>query len=151
MNGGWGDFGAWDDCPVSCGGAEHSRYRVCDSPAPAHGGDDCTVDGSTDTETEKCNENPCPSKLRKFKCFYDECMSLIYFYIVLCLTVNGGWGDFGAWDDCPVSCGGAEHSRYRACDNPAPEHGGDDCTLDGSTDTETEKCNENPCPSKFTS
>jgi len=120
VNGGWSDFGAWDDCPVSCGGAEHSRYRVCDSPAPAHGGDDCTVDGSTDTETEKCNENPCP--------------------------INGGWGDFGAWDDCPVSCGGAEHSRYRVCDSPAPQYGGDDCTVDGSTDTETEKCNENPCP-----
>ena len=72
MNGGWGDFGAWDDCPVSCGGAEHSRYRVCDSPAPAHGGDDCTVDGSTDTETEKCNENPCPSKLGKLTPFFKK-------------------------------------------------------------------------------
>ena len=70
VNGGWGDFGAWDDCPVSCGGAEHSRYRVCDSPLPEHGGDDCTVDGSTDIETEKCNENPCPSKLEKLaSCF----------------------------------------------------------------------------------
>ena len=63
--------------------------------------------------------------------------------------VNGGCSDFGEWDDCPVSCGGAEHSRYRMCDNPAPQYGGDDCTVDGSADTETEKCNENPCPSKL--
>ena len=51
----------WDDCPVSCGGGDHSRTRACDSPAPEYGGDDCTVDGSTDTETERCNEDPCPS------------------------------------------------------------------------------------------
>ena len=72
-------------------------------------------------------------------------MSLIYSYIVLCPTVNGGWGDFGAWDDCPVSCGGAEHSRYRVCDNPAPEHGGDDCP--GSSIV-TESCNVQECPGK---
>merc|ERR1712141_766717 len=74
VNYAWSAWGEYGDCPVSCGGAEHSRYRVCDSPAPAHGGDDCTVDGSTDTETEKCNENPCP--------------------------INGGWGDFGTWTPC---------------------------------------------------
>ena len=76
-------------------------------------------------------------------------MSFICFHVVLCPLVNGGWGDFAAWDDCPVSCGGAEHSRYRVCDSPAPQYGGDDCTFDGSTDTETEKCNENPCPSEL--
>merc|ERR1739848_496867 len=61
-------------------------------------------------ETETCNENPCP--------------------------VNGGWGEFGDWEDCAVSCGGAEHSRHRECNNPAPAHGGQDCTADGSTDSE---------------
>ena len=60
--------------------------------------------------------------------------------------VNGGWGSFGDWEECPVSCGGAEHSRHRECNNPIPEHGGDDCTIDGSTNVETEQCNENPCP-----
>ena len=44
---------------------------MCDSPAPQYGGDDCTVDGSTDTETEMCNENPCPSKFEVF----DESLS----------------------------------------------------------------------------
>jgi len=120
VNGGWGDFGAWDECPVSCGGAEHSRYRACDNPAPEHGGDDCTVDGSSDTETEKCNENPCP--------------------------INGGWGEWSSWPDCPVTCGGGTQGRTRVCDNPAPQFGGDDCTVDGSTDMETQACNENECP-----
>ena len=62
--------------------------------------------------------------------------------------VNGGWGEFSEWDECPVSCGGAEHSRHRECNNPAPAHGGHDCTADGSTNVETERCNENPCPGR---
>ena len=79
VNGGWGDFGAWEDCPVSCGGAEHSRYRVCDSPLPEHGGDDCTIDGSTDIETEKCNENPCPSKLEKLASCFEKVVRPTYY------------------------------------------------------------------------
>ena len=63
-------------------------------------------------------------------------------------TVNGGWGDFTEWDACPVNCGGADQGRTRVCDNPAPQYGGDDCTIDGSSDSETQRCNENPCPSK---
>ena len=86
--------------------------------------------------------------------------SMFYIIIILCfikypiflsfikISVNGGWGGFGDWEECPVSCGGAEHSRYRECSNPAPAHGGDDCTVDGSSDLETQACNENPCPSK---
>ena len=62
--------------------------------------------------------------------------------------VNGGWGLFGNWEKCPVSCGGAVHRRYRECNNPAPEHGGNNCTHDGSTNVESKRCNENACPSK---
>merc|ERR1712076_250647 len=120
VNGGWGEFGAWDECPVSCGGAEHSRVRTCDSPAPAHGGNDCTVDGSSNTEVERCNENPCP--------------------------VNGGWGEWSTWSQCPVTCGGGEIERTRACDSPAPQHGGEECTTDGSSGSEKQTCNETPCP-----
>ena len=37
--------------------------------------------------------------------------------------VDGGWS---GWSECSVSCGGGSQSR--SCTNPAPEHGGDDCT-----------------------
>ena len=75
VNGVWGEFAEWTECPVSCGGGERSRVRTCDSPAPAHGGNDCTVDGSSNTEVERCNENPCPGiaiqeKARPLKVYY---------------------------------------------------------------------------------
>ena len=62
------------------------------------------------------------------------------------MTVKGEWGQFGDWEQCAVSCGGANHRRYRTCNDPAPEYGGDNCTIDGSTDVESKRCNENPCP-----
>ena len=63
-------------------------------------------------------------------------------------TVTGGWGEFGDWEACPVSCGVANHSRYRLCNNPVPQNGGDYCTADGSTNIETKICNEYNCPGR---
>ena len=65
------------------------------------------------------------------------------------LLVDGVWGEWSDWELCPVSCGGAEHSRTRPCDSPAPQYGGKECTDDGSNDTESRKCNEIPCLSKL--
>ena len=64
------------------------------------------------------------------------------------VSVGGGWGKWKDWEPFPVSCGGSNHSRNRLCDSPAPEYGGDNCTVDGSKATEIQRCNENPCPSK---
>ena len=58
------------------------------------------------------------------------------------IAVNGGWGDFSDWSDCSAKCGGGEQSRRRACDNPAPAHGGADCDGDA---TKTRACNSDPC------
>ena len=65
------------------------------------------------------------------------------------IKVNGGWGEWCAWSECPVTCGGGHIRRNRTCDNPDPQHGGDLCTVDGSTNSENETCNETPCPSKL--
>merc|ERR1712025_824320 len=59
VNGGWGEWSEWDECPVTCEGGDQGRTRVCDNPAPAFGGTDCNVDGSSASETRRCNENPC--------------------------------------------------------------------------------------------
>ena len=67
------------------------------------------------------------------------------YIISLSVIVHGGWGQWGAWDSCPVTCGGADQSRTRECNNPKPESRGNDCTVDGSKNKETKKCNENQC------
>ena len=66
------------------------------------------------------------------------------------IVVNGGWGEWGAWDACPVTCGGGDQNRHRVCDNPIPENGGDHCTVDGSADIDSQRCNENQCDGKST-
>ena len=155
VDGGWGAFGNWESCPLSCGGSHHSRHRECNNPVPEHGGNDCTADGSSDVEIRRCNENPCPGKQiasRESKKILHRnnlrhvSSNMSYFLFPIFHKVNGGWGEYGDWEKCPHSCGGLSHSRYRECNNPVPQHGGDACTLDGSTNVETKKCNNNPCP-----
>ena len=48
---------------MTCGGSDQSRIRICDNPEPAFGGKHCTDDGSSDSETQRCNENACPSTI----------------------------------------------------------------------------------------
>ena len=62
VDGGWGEWSDWSTCPVTCGGADQIRNRTCDTPKPLYGGDNCTVDGSTDKDTQICNEQKCPGK-----------------------------------------------------------------------------------------
>ena len=114
VNGGWGDFKDWSECSMSCGGGTKTRSRTCTSPAPANGGAECEGDAE---ETERCNIEPCP--------------------------VDGGWGDFGDWSECSMSCGGGTKSRSRTCTSPAPANGGAECEGDAE---ETESCNTEPCP-----
>ena len=62
------------------------------------------------------------------------------------LSVNGGWSEWSAYDECSESCGSGTHTRTRSCDNPAPENGGDDC---GELTEETDPCEITPCPGKL--
>ena len=55
------------------------------------------------------------------------------------VTVNGGWSEF---DACSVSCGGGNQTRQ--CNNPAPQHGGAECS-----GVSIRACNTQACPSKF--
>ena len=143
------EWNEWESgvCSKECGGGIRTQVRT-KKVEEAHGG---TCEGER-LLREPCNQHECPSKLSNFP--YDYLLYLIVSTRrVLCidnlsttLTVNGRWGIFGDWGECPVTCGGSSHSRFRECNNPAPQHGGDDCTVDGSTYFETKACNENICP-----
>ena len=56
VDGLWGSWADWSKCSKSCGGGSKTRRRLCDSPAPAHGGTDCQGDHS---QERQCNTQPC--------------------------------------------------------------------------------------------
>lgn len=71
--------------------------------------------------------------------------------MVLCFTVNGGWGPWSLFTACSATCGVGTKSRSRTCNNPAPQNGGAECvTVAGIEDlqeTETVACTLTACPS----
>ena len=57
-------------------------------------------------------------------------------------SVDGGWSE-PEWSKCSKACGGGTQNRARTCNNPAPDHGGNDCQGES---TETQDCNTEDCP-----
>ena len=76
----------------------------------------------------------------------------VYFAIFPCFvsyycdTVDGYWAEWYEWQQCNVTCAGGVQLRTRDCVEPL--HGGLNCTGD---DTESQICNENPCPGECVS
>ena len=66
----WGTWSAWEECPVTCGGANISRTRLCNNPDRVVGAEDCESNGTDTTgstysvETTTCNTDPCPGNLQ---------------------------------------------------------------------------------------
>ncbi|XP_045179368.2 semaphorin-5A-like [Mercenaria mercenaria] len=61
----------------------------------------------------------------------------------LCDLVDGDWADWSAWSSCDVTCDNGTQSRYRTCTDPAPAHGGLNCT---GIDNEIRMCERQLCP-----
>jgi hypothetical protein len=55
VDGEWGEWRHWT-CSVTCGTGIDTRTRLCDNPAPADDGNDCTGPSS---ETRACVLHPC--------------------------------------------------------------------------------------------
>ena len=114
----WSDF---SPCTASCGGGTHFRRRNCTNPPPAVGGRDCVRLGPSE-ETNLCNTHSCP--------------------------VDGGYGEWSQFSQCSRTCGGGDKKRSRSCNNPAPEHGGRNCSGLGPAQ-ETQSCSSNKCPGEL--
>jgi len=56
--------------------------------------------------------------------------------------VDGGWGSWGAWDQCSVSCGVGIQHRERQCNNPTPSLFGQHCF---GHDIDDRICYNRPC------
>ncbi|XP_043936226.1 properdin isoform X2 [Protopterus annectens] len=106
-HGNWDSWQSWGQCFGTCKDeAGHqvpiqTRQRTCSNPPPSVNppGNPCVGPAE---EQRQCSWLPfCP--------------------------VNGNWGPWGAWSDCPVTCGVGRQTRNRECNNPAPRHNGQPC------------------------
>ena len=81
-------------------------------------------------------------------CFNNFIVPFEYNQLYFPSIVHGNWGQWHEWtpNECPVTCGGSDQSRTRECDDPAPFNGGNDCSVDGSTNIDIKRCNEDLCP-----
>jgi hypothetical protein len=104
-------WGEWGDCSNSCGNGLQKRSRTI-TKTNKHGGKACPT---ALTQTQECHIGPCPV----------HCEVSIW----------------GAWGDCPKSCGKAVHTRSRVVIQHAA-HGGYVCPAL----VESRTCNDNPCP-----
>ncbi|XP_031846558.1 A disintegrin and metalloproteinase with thrombospondin motifs 15 isoform X2 [Nomia melanderi] len=55
-------------------------------------------------------------------CYRGECVSRR-----ILEPVDGQWGEWGEYGECSRTCGGGVQKKYRDCDNPPPENGGNYC------------------------
>ncbi|XP_032830146.2 thrombospondin-1-like [Petromyzon marinus] len=123
QDGGWSHWSPWSSCSATCGVGSSTRMRLCNSPTPQLGGEDCAGSGR---DTRECNLMPCP--------------------------VDGQWGPWSLWSTCSVTCAGGSRTRLRLCNNPEPKHGGRRCVgLSSDTgvcntqDCPIDGCLSNPC------
>ncbi|KAL7383391.1 hypothetical protein ABVT39_009646 [Epinephelus coioides] len=80
IDGGWGPWSPWATCSATCGGGIKSRTRVCNSPQPQYGGNNCIGEAN---DSDSCNKKDCP---------IDGCLSNPCFAGVDCnSSPDGSW------------------------------------------------------------
>ena len=116
IHGQWTRWFAWEPCSVVCGEGVHRRYRECTNPAPAYGGSKCPG--------ESFQQKVCKTGIN--------------------CPIHGGWGAWGEFIGCSVTCGVGFTQRFRVCDSPVPMYKGEFCVGES---TETVECKTGvPCP-----
>ena len=59
VDGNWSKYGPYEECSKTCGAGTQSRSRICNNPAPSHGGQTCIGDAK---QTRDCVLKECPGK-----------------------------------------------------------------------------------------
>ena len=118
IHGGFSEWTKFSECTKSCGNGTKTKTRNCSNPEPQHGGNDCSRLGSN-SKLQQCNTHHCP--------------------------INGGYTQWTEFSECTKSCENGTKTRTRNCSNPAPQHGGKNCSSLGSN-TELQQCNTHHCP-----
>ncbi|XP_078198084.1 SCO-spondin isoform X14 [Callithrix jacchus] len=147
----WGRWSAWSPCSHSCGpGGQQSRFRSSSSGSWAP---ECREEQS---QSQPCPQSPCPplclqgtrprtlgDSWLQGECQQCSCTP----EGVICedteCAVPEAWTLWSPWSSCPVSCGGGNQVRIRACRAAAPPHGSSPCP---GPDTQTQPCGQQPCP-----
>ncbi|XP_056005158.1 coadhesin-like [Ostrea edulis] len=110
------------------GGVFSWSYTNWDSSEPNNSGDeDCALMYAS---SGRWNDGKCSAALQ-FICKKNT------------PPIDGGWASYGSYGSCSRSCGGGTQTRSRACTNPSPQWGGDQCP--GSS-TQSQSCNTHSCP-----
>uniref|UniRef100_UPI004038E811 SCO-spondin-like n=1 Tax=Callospermophilus lateralis TaxID=76772 RepID=UPI004038E811 len=145
----WSRWSAWSPCSHSCGPRGlQSRFRSSTSGSWAP---ECQEEQS---QSQPCPQPPCPPL-----CLYkgrprtlgdswlqgecQQCSCTPEGIICEDTKCPGlGWTLWSLWSDCPVSCGGGNQVRTRACVVPDPHHREPLCQ---GPDTQFQPCGQQPC------
>uniref|UniRef100_A0A4W3JJ20 Sema domain-containing protein n=1 Tax=Callorhinchus milii TaxID=7868 RepID=A0A4W3JJ20_CALMI len=164
MDGHFGPWSMWKSCSHTDGGAIGlctCRTRLCDSPGPQCGGQQCV---GISMEVANCSRNggwtpwtlwsPCSTscgigfQVRQRSCSNPTprhggrvCVGQNreerYCNEHLQCPAHTFWSPWGSWERCTSQCGGGVQARRRTCRN------GKDCP---GCNTEYQLCNTNSCP-----
>ncbi|XP_074628437.1 uncharacterized protein LOC141886246 isoform X3 [Acropora palmata] len=116
VDGGLTEWTKFSRCTKSCGVGLKNRTRYCTNPQPQHGGKDCS---GKQIDFRICNTDLC--------------------------SIDGGYTEWSQFSECSKTCNAGTRKRTRKCSNPAPKHGGKNCSFLGPAE-ENRTCNVFPCP-----
>ncbi|KAK2182809.1 hypothetical protein NP493_335g03034 [Ridgeia piscesae] len=167
VDGEWSKWSQWTECSRSCETGQSNRTRFCIEAK--HGGvNHCN--GSEESGTKTCNEQPCPvdgewMEWTEWSSCNRTCGGGLQAKLRTCIqpqyggqlcigreidtrfcnqqpcAVDGRWSPWTEWTPCPVSCGGAKHNRTREC--VGPFYGGENCR---GFSQQARRCNIRFCP-----
>ena len=70
---------------------------------------------------------------------------MLKMFIEIKTFADGNWTEWSEWTPCTQTCGAENQTQTRTCNNPAPDHGGTNCS-ETNIDTEVRSCELDECP-----